>query len=533
MEKIPEQVLISRYGEYGRLIGFQVINSENPTEEQLIDFTGLTKATFTLHKPDGNIYIEDLDIVTYSEDDVAVIALSEQMTAAEGKAHYDITLVFEDETDGFRIITAHGNMVIDTPIAGTAEINSVSSIYGYIFPDDFQLKLTAGSNITISGDNVISATGGGGGGTSDYDDLSNKPKINNVILSGNKTTSQLGLPTKTSDLTNDSGFITAAVANLTYYYKKSETYTQAEINSLISAISTLTLEVVAELPDHDISTTTIYLVPKDDPGTEDIYDEYIYVSNSWEKIGSTAADLSNYYTKTQADTLLASKVDRVAGMGLSSNDFTTAEKNKLAGIAAGAEVNVQADWNQTDPDADDYIKNKPSIGVYSAGAGIDITSNVISIAQNVRTDIQNNISNIGLPTAYDNTATYVVGDEVSYNGIWYTCVDDVLAAEDFDPLKWVSTNAYAKLTTLNSNLADYLKSVTVTVTLSSTGSATLNIDATKYTVVAIKSNESSDGASYMQVCYNNVWWVRGVNFSSSSCAAKTGSVSLTVYYIEL
>jgi hypothetical protein len=35
--------------------------------------------------------------------------------------------------------------------------------------------------------------GGGGGGTSDYSDLTNKPKINNVELSGNKTSTQLGI----------------------------------------------------------------------------------------------------------------------------------------------------------------------------------------------------------------------------------------------------------------------------------------------------------------------------------------------------
>lgn len=60
-------------------------------------------------------------------------------------------------------------------------------------------------------------------------------------------------------------------------------------------------------------------------------------------------------------TYLADKVDKVAGKGLSTNDYTTAEKQKLAGIAAGAEVNVQPDWNQTDISADDYIKNKPTI----------------------------------------------------------------------------------------------------------------------------------------------------------------------------
>lgn len=34
---------------------------------------------------------------------------------------------------------------------------------------------------------------------------------------------------------------------------------------------------------------------------------------------------------------------------------------KVDGIAAGANVNVQVDWNQTTTTADDYIKNKPTI----------------------------------------------------------------------------------------------------------------------------------------------------------------------------
>lgn len=34
---------------------------------------------------------------------------------------------------------------------------------------------------------------------------------------------------------------------------------------------------------------------------------------------------------------------------------------KVDGIAAGANVNVQVDWNQTTTTADDYIKNKPAI----------------------------------------------------------------------------------------------------------------------------------------------------------------------------
>jgi hypothetical protein len=59
--------------------------------------------------------------------------------------------------------------------------------------------------------------------------------------------------------------------------------------------------------------------------------------------------------------LYQTKVDKITGKGLSTNDYTNTEKTKLAGIAAGAEVNVQSDWEQNDDAADDFIKNKPTI----------------------------------------------------------------------------------------------------------------------------------------------------------------------------
>lgn len=46
------------------------------------------------------------------------------------------------------------------------------------------------------------------------------------------------------------------------------------------------------------------------------------------------------YFWQQIKTKLADKVDKVEGKGLSTNDFTTAEKNKLEGIEAGADANV-------------------------------------------------------------------------------------------------------------------------------------------------------------------------------------------------
>ncbi len=73
------------------------------------------------------------------------------------------------------------------------------------------------------------------------------------------------------------------------------------------------------------------------------------------KQGKVLKDLINALT-----TAVGNKVDKVSGKGLSTNDYTTAEKNKLSGIASGAEVNVQPDWNTTDTTNDAYIKNKPT-----------------------------------------------------------------------------------------------------------------------------------------------------------------------------
>lgn len=49
--------------------------------------------------------------------------------------------------------------------------------------------------------------------------------------------------------------------------------------------------------------------------------------------------------------------------GSTNKVFTSANRTKLNGIAAGAEVNVQADWNVTDTTSDACILNKPTISI--------------------------------------------------------------------------------------------------------------------------------------------------------------------------
>ena len=107
-----------------------------------------------------------------------------------------------------------------------------------------------------------------------------------------------GRPTKLSQFTNDSNFITAAVNNLTNYYTKSNTYTKTEVDSLIGAVKTISIEVVSSLPATGASNI-IYLV-SNGGSNPNAYDEYVWVAstNKFEKIGTTAVDLSGYWSKT-------------------------------------------------------------------------------------------------------------------------------------------------------------------------------------------------------------------------------------------
>lgn len=58
-------------------------------------------------------------------------------------------------------------------------------------------------------------------------------------------------------------------------------------------------EIVDSLPASG-NEHTLYLVPNDNDG----YDEYLYINNSWEQIGDTNIDFSEYYTKTEIDNMI-------------------------------------------------------------------------------------------------------------------------------------------------------------------------------------------------------------------------------------
>ena len=142
-----------------------------------------------------------------------------------------------------------------------------------------------GSNLNITEDGTLSAEAGG---VSSYNDLTDKPILNTnvttsqpvsesetitgeMVLHKISKTGDYGdlnnkptIPAKTSDLTNDSGFIDNSVDNLANYYKKTETYNQTEINNLLEnkadeSVLDNYLPLAGGTMTGDVTTKDIYI----------------------------------------------------------------------------------------------------------------------------------------------------------------------------------------------------------------------------------------------------------------------------------
>lgn len=102
------------------------------------------------------------------------------------------------------------------------------------------------------------------------------------------------------------------------------------------------------------------------------------------------------------------------------NNFTNALLNKLNGIAVGAEVNVQADWNAINPLDDAFIKNKPtSVAKWLAAPTMIYIGDVYT----------DSIIPISFPTV--GSGNYVVvGHLVSYGTEWNYDNDVVWMVKD-------------------------------------------------------------------------------------------------------
>ena len=157
------------------------------------------------------------------------------------------------------------------------------------------------SNIQTQIDGKVSASAGKGLSTNDYTDTDKaklagietgarvnvieRVSVNGTPLVPSSKAVDISVPTKVGQLTNDAGYITKAVDDLTQYYLKTETYTKAEVEARVSAVKTA-WEVVSSLPAIG-EDNTIYFLTKTST-TTDSSDEYVYIDGRWELIGTTA-----------------------------------------------------------------------------------------------------------------------------------------------------------------------------------------------------------------------------------------------------
>ena len=116
-------------------------------------------------------------------------------------------------------------------------------------------------------------------------------KVNGTAQTITNKEVNIAVPTAVSDLTNDSGFQT-------------QTQVATAIAAAVDAIIGIDFSIVASLPASGVKGT-IYLLAATGGAEPDVYDEYIWLDGDnetpgrFEKIGTTEAKLSNYWSKTE------------------------------------------------------------------------------------------------------------------------------------------------------------------------------------------------------------------------------------------
>lgn len=140
-------------------------------------------------------------------------------------------------------------------------------------------------------------------------------KVNGTKVEPSSKAVDISVPTKVSQLANDSGFQNAAQVNSTIAGKGYQTQSQVQslINSAVGNIASIKYEKVSSLPVTG-SNSVIYLVAHSH-GTQDIYDEYIWIADTktFEKIGNTDIDLSGYVKKSELTAISTSDLSTMWG----------------------------------------------------------------------------------------------------------------------------------------------------------------------------------------------------------------------------
>ena len=227
------------------------------------------------------------------------------------------------------------------------------------------------------------------------------------------------------------------------------------------------------------------------------------LSGSYRAVGTQIvnADVSN---------TAAISADKIAA-GTTNKLFTSTLESKLAGIATGAEVNVQANWNESSNSSDAFIQNKPTIP--SGNQIIDWTASGAGTIH---------------ASNYTNT-TYSVGDGGLSQKNFTTALHDKLVgiaanANNFSLTNGSVTNAHLAGSIANSKLDDIAQSK-VTGLVTALNSKVENLGDLSITASASELN-ILDGVT--NVSATEIGYLDGVTSSiQTQLNAKLSSLAVT------
>lgn len=287
------------------------------------------------------------------------------------------------------------NDVISATGGGTADAVDWGHITGLMSNQaDLTAALAAKAN---SADLATVATSG------DYDDLTDKPTIGNATLTIQKNGTSAG--TFTANATsNETINITVPTTAADVSALPASTKYGA---SIAVSINTTDYKVTTTLKDQDgntLGTAQVIDLPLESVVVNGSYDstnkKIILTLQNGSTIDIPVADLvAGLQSEITSTNKLAS--DLVDDTNQTNKFMTSAEKTKLSGIEAGAEVNVQSDWNQATTTADDYIKNKPTLAAVATSGSYNDLSNkpTIPTVNDATLTIQKNGSTVNTFTA--------------------------------------------------------------------------------------------------------------------------------------
>lgn len=156
--------------------------------------------------------------------------------------------------------------------------------------------------------------------------------------------------------------------------------------------------------------------------------------------------------KSDLETAIGKKVDKVEGKQLSTNDYTTEEKTKLTGIATGAQVNVIETVNVKDKSGTTALTpSSKAVTVDLSGYALktDISSAYKAMGSKKFAELPTGLGEANKGEVYNVTDAFKDGDKV------YPAGTNVLwTGSEWDPLAGLTDlSAYAKTETVTTELA--------------------------------------------------------------------------------